>query len=182
MQLIAHSKSSFVDRYLLWARRNCCSPDEVRNWLMHTAESLILDGADIFYFGGYGAFDSLAAAVLRELKKTYRHIQIVLVLAYLNRNVNATGYDSTLYPELENVPPRFAISRRNKWMVEMADVVVAYVTHDWGGAQRHWRVPKEREKQSSVFPRENTSAILCKEPLNILPFLNKKLVCSLFRM
>lgn len=44
-------------------------PDEVRNWLMHTAESLILDSADIFYFGGYGAFDSLAAAVLRELKK-----------------------------------------------------------------------------------------------------------------
>lgn len=139
-------------------------PDEVRNWLMHTAESLILDGADIFYFGGYGAFDSLAAAVLRELKKTYRHIQIVLVLAYLNRNVNATGYDSTLYPELENVPPRFAISRRNKWMVEMADVVVAYVTHDWGGAAKTLACAKRKGKTILCFSRENTSAILCKEP------------------
>ncbi len=110
--------------------------DDVKNWLIRTAESLILDGADIFYLGGYGAFDHLAAAVMRELKKTYQHIQIVLVLPYLNRNVNTAGYDSTLYPGLENVPPRFAISKRNEKMVEMADVVVAYVTHDWGGAAK----------------------------------------------
>ena len=29
---------------------------------------------------------------------------------------------------------KFAISRRNEWMVDQADVVVAYVTHGWGGA------------------------------------------------
>ena len=28
----------------------------------------------------------------------------------------------------------FAIFHRNCWMVEIADVVVAYVLHDWGGA------------------------------------------------
>lgn len=125
--------------------------DDVRNWLIRTVESLILDGADIFYLGGYGAFDGLAAAVLRELKKTYRHIQIVLVLAYLNRNVNAAGYDSTLYPELEEVPPRFAISKRNEKMVEMADVVIAYVTHNWGGAAKTLEYAKRKRKTILCF-------------------------------
>ena len=55
--------------------------DNVRGWLISTIEPLIADGADTFYLGGYSAFDSLAAAVLRELKKTYPHIQIILVLA-----------------------------------------------------------------------------------------------------
>ena len=40
----------------------------VREWLDHVLEKLISDGADTFYLGGYGAFDSLAAAVLREYK------------------------------------------------------------------------------------------------------------------
>lgn len=126
--------------------------DDVRRWLLHTTESLILDGADIFYFGGYGAFDRLAAAVVRELKKTYRHIQLVLVLAYLHRNENAAGYDSTLYPALEKVPPRFAISKRNEQMVEMADVVVAYVTHDWGGAAKTLAYAKRKRKAIFCFP------------------------------
>ena len=32
------------------------------------------------------------------------------------------------------MPPRFAIARRNGWMLKQADFVVTYVTHDWGGA------------------------------------------------
>ena len=126
--------------------------DEVRRWLLHTTEALILDGADIFYFGGYGAFDRLAAAVVRELKKTYRHIQLVLVLAYLQRNEYAAGYDSTLYPALERVPPRFAISKRNERMVEMADVVVAYVIHDRGGAARTLAYAERKRKAIFCYP------------------------------
>lgn len=133
--------------------------DDVRNWLISTIEPLIADGADTFYLGGYGAFDSLAAAVLRELKKTYRHIQIVWVLAYLNRNTEATGYDSTLYPELEEVPPRFAISRRNERMVDMADVVVAYVTHGWGGAAKTLEYAKRKRKVIHCFSCEKTPII-----------------------
>lgn len=133
--------------------------DDVRRWLIRTIEPLILDGADTFYVGGYGAFDSLVAAVLRELRKTYQHIQIVLVLAYLNRNINTVGYDSTLYPELEAVPPRFAISKRNERMVEMADVVVAYVTHGWGGAAKTLEYAKRKRKTIHCFSREKTPII-----------------------
>lgn len=125
--------------------------DNLRSWLISTIEPLILDGADTFYLGGYGSFDSLAATVLRELKKTYPHIQLVLVLAYLNRNTDTSGYDSTLYPELEEVPPRFAISKRNESMVDLSDVVVAYVTHGWGGAAKTLEYAKRKRKVIHCF-------------------------------
>lgn len=128
--------------------------DNVRNWLISTVGTLIADGADTFYLGGYGAFDNLAAAVLQELKKANPHIQIVLVLAYLNRNTDTSGYDSTLYPELEKVPLRFAISRRNERMVDISDVVVAYVTHGWGGAAKTLEYAKRKRKTILCFPME----------------------------
>ena len=55
--------------------------------------------------------------------------------------------DYTVYPPLENVPRRFSISHRNRWMVESADVVVAYVLHDWGGAATTLRCAKQKKKQ-----------------------------------
>ena len=97
--------------------------------------------------GGYGAFDSLAASVLRVQKKRYPHIELVLVLAYLNTGRNTSDYDSTLYPPLETVPRRFAIPYRNRWMVESADAVVAYVLHDWGGAATTLRYAKQKNKR-----------------------------------
>lgn len=133
--------------------------DNVRSWLISTLEPLITDGADTFYLGGYGAFDSLAASVLRELKKTCPHIQIILVLAYLNRNTDTSGYDATLYPELEEVPPRFAISKRNERMVDMADVVVAYVTHSWGGAAKTLEYATRKRKVIHCFSSEKTPII-----------------------
>ena len=57
------------------------------------------------------------------------------------------GYDSTVYPPLETVPRRFAISHRNRWMVETSDVVVAYVLHDWGGAAATLRCARKKKKQ-----------------------------------
>lgn len=133
--------------------------DDVRRWLISTVEPLIADGADTFYLGGYGAIDSLSDAVLRGLKKTYPHIQIILVLAYLNRNIDTSGYDSTLYPELEEVPPRFAISKRNERRVDMSDLVVAYVTHDWGGAAKTLEYAKRKRKAIHCFSCEKTPII-----------------------
>lgn len=44
-------------------------------------------------------------------------------------------YTNTIYPEgLETVPRRFAISHRNKWIVENSNAVICYVNHTWGGA------------------------------------------------
>ena len=121
--------------------------EKIEKWLYDVTQKLIEQGATTFYLGGYGAFDSLAASVLREQKKQYPQIELVLVLAYLNTGRNTSGYDSTVYPPLETVPRRFAISHRNRWMVESADVVVAYVLHDWGGAATTLRCVRQKKKQ-----------------------------------
>lgn len=53
----------------------------------------------------------------------------------------------TLLPEgIERVPGRFAISWRNRWLLEHCDVVVCYVTHSWGGAAKFVQLAKKRGK------------------------------------
>ena len=131
--------------------------EKIEKWLYDVTQKLIEQGATTFYLGGYGAFDSLAASILREQKKQYPQIELVLVLAYLNTERNTSGYDSTVYPPLETVPSRFAISHRNRWMVESADVVVAYVLHDWGGAATTLRCAKQKKKQIISYRDETGS-------------------------
>lgn len=128
--------------------------EEVKNWLYGVIKSLIQQGATTFYLGGYGAFDCLAATVLGELKEQYPQVERVLILAYLNTGRNLSGYDSTLYPPLETVPPRFAISHRNRWMVDASHVVVAYVLHDWGGAAATLQYAKRKKKRIISYKEE----------------------------
>ena len=110
--------------------------DIIQDKLTQELRSLLEQGSHKFYLGGYGDFDLLAAKVLHELKPEYPELESILILPYLDRQVDASLYDSTIYPPLENVPKRFAISRRNKWMVEKADILIACVDHDWGGASK----------------------------------------------
>ena len=108
----------------------------IRAHLTRELRTLLEHGNHKFYLGGYGDFDLLAAKVLYELKQEYPETETILILPYLDRKADASLYDSTIYPPLENVPKRYAISRRNKWMVEQADMVIACVEHDWGGASK----------------------------------------------
>ena len=87
-----------------------------------------------FFLGGYGAFDSFAKKWCIEYKKTHPNVKLTLVIPYLNREYNAEGYDGTIYPPIETVPKRLAISRRNAFMVGKADYVIAYVLY-CGGAR-----------------------------------------------
>ena len=127
--------------------REIAQTTEVEEWLQTVIHGLIEQGATTFYLGGYGAFDGLAASVLRKEKKNHPWIELILVLAYLNGRQDAAGYDGSVYPELEKIPRRFAILHRNRWMVQSADVVVAYVLHDWGGAATTLRYAKQKRKR-----------------------------------
>ncbi|MBM6830310.1 hypothetical protein H9X85_12490 [Anaerotignum lactatifermentans] len=125
--------------------------EAARTWLEMVTENLIVNGAETFYLGGYGAFDRLAASVLAEQKKRYPHIELVLILPYLNRRKDISPCDSSLYPPLESVPKKLAIVRRNQWMVEQADVVVDYVLHSWGGAAMTLEYAKRKKKRIISF-------------------------------
>ena len=91
--------------------------ERVEQWLRPVCVDLIKQGADEFFLGGYGRFAFMCASALRDMKKAHPSIQLVLELPYLNSTMLTEGYDETVYPPLESVPKRFAISRRNEWMV-----------------------------------------------------------------
>ncbi len=95
-----------------------------------------------FYLGGYGNFDYLCLEVLNKLKKEkYPLIKILFITPYLdenylkNKNVK-TYYDNIIYPPLENVPKKFAILKRNMWIIKHSNLVIAYITKTFGGAYK----------------------------------------------
>lgn len=88
---------------------------------------------------------------LRCMKEKYPYISYTVVLAYMpteKEEWNPYNFGETMLPEgIECVHPRYAISWRNKWMVNEADVVIAYVTHSWGGAVQYVEMAAKKEKQ-----------------------------------
>ncbi len=121
--------------------------------LAFLAEKVGDNPADM-YLGGYGEFDAFAYDCCKKYKDTHANINLVLVTPYLtveyqrNKLQYLIGqYDSIVYPEIENKPKRYAITYRNRYMVEVADYVIAYVTHDWGGAYRTYRYARGKHKE-----------------------------------
>ena len=121
--------------------------EDIKTALYDILENLILEGVDTFYLGGYGNFDILCAETVKKLKEIYPHIKSILVIPYLDKKYNLDLYDETVYPPLENTPLRFAISKRNEWMAENSDIVVAYVNHTWGGAFKMLSYAKRKKRK-----------------------------------
>lgn len=120
------------------------TPLEIRGKLKTTLIDLIENrSVDLFYVGDKGNFDRLALSVLREIGAVYP-IRYYIVLAYLPKEKTDS---STLFPEgIETVPKRFAINFRNKFMVEQSDIVVAYITHSFGGAAKFVEMAVKKKK------------------------------------
>lgn len=110
------------------------APKEIEPKLISTLTDLIENkNVNTFYVGNNGNFDKMVQNVLFELSNKYK-INCFIVLAYLPDNKTDCKL-KTLFPEgIELKPPKFAISYRNKWMVEKSDYVVTYVTRTFGGA------------------------------------------------
>ena len=114
--------------------------------LLQAIEDLICKGVDTFYVGNQGQFDSAVYSCLRQLRMEHPHIRICVVLAYLPAEKNE--YDDmadTMYPEIEG-HPKFAIERRNRWMIDHSDFLLCYINHTWGGAYKFAKLAKQRGK------------------------------------
>lgn len=124
------------------------TPKEIEPTLRSTLIDLIENkNVNVFYVGNNGNFDTMVRRQLEDLSQTYP-ITYSVVLAYLPTEKNK--YDdlsNTIYPEgLETVPKRFAISWRNKWMIQQSDIVVTYVTHNFGGAAQFKKIAERFKK------------------------------------
>ena len=103
-----------------------------------------------FYLGGYGDFDSLCLNILKEIKIQFPNIKLLFITPYLDNNYSKLEtaklyYDGIIYPPLENVPRQFCISKRNEWMVNEADFLIAFVKYSWGGAAKTLEYAKRKK-------------------------------------
>jgi hypothetical protein len=97
-------------------------------------EIIVTSDTCICYLGGYGEFDELCAGACRELKAEGKNLQTVYVTPYLSegeqgkiKELQRLGlFDLSVYPPIENVPKKYAILKRNEWMIRSADTVISY--------------------------------------------------------
>ena len=132
-----------------FGHRDC--PASIRSSLYAVLIHLIeTEGVTSFFVGNQGAFDAAVQSVLRDLQSNYPAITCTVVLAYMPRQPENDGLATMLPEGIEKVPKRFAISWRNRWMLDHADYVVTYVTHAWGGAAQF--AVRARKQGKRVYP------------------------------
>lgn len=94
-------------------------------------------GVNLFFVGDSGSFDHLVLKVLRGLKKLYPQIEYYVVLSYLRPKSEYCLYTEkeTIFPDIMTTAhPRYAIVKRNNWMLDSSDIVITYINTYCGGA------------------------------------------------
>lgn len=112
--------------------------DDIKPVLYETIEYLILkENVSCFYVGTHGNFDKYVYETLSLLRKKYE-IKVFVVLAYLNNNKHCFyNVNDTIYPcVLEKVPLRYAINKRNMYMIEQSQFMLCYVNHTFSNSYR----------------------------------------------
>ena len=120
--------------------------DNIKKAITDLIENEIVD----FYVGNNGNFDLLAQAVLVELLKENKDINCYIVLSYLGESALCGFQELTIFPEeLANVPKRFAISKRNEYLLKKSTVVVCYVESSFTNSYK-W-VERARKKGLAII-------------------------------
>ncbi|MBQ8503670.1 MAG: hypothetical protein IJ491_05260 [Clostridia bacterium] len=130
-----------------FGHRSC--PFAVEETLEEEIEKLLLSAdVDTFYVGNKGAFDRFVQSALRNIKERYPYIKMFIVLDYIpTQKVEFEGFEIIIPDSIENVPKRFIMSYRNKWMINECDVAIVYCVYTVGNTQRHVDMLKRKGKE-----------------------------------
>ncbi len=117
---------------------------------------LATDDEFVFYNGGMGSFDGMCATAVKAAKRRYpdKKITLILVQPYMSNSLNTykeyyeQRYDEILIPaELDGVHYKSAIGKRNRWMVDNSQYLIAFVYRSFGGALTTLRYAERLKKQ-----------------------------------
>ena len=128
------------------------APDFLSGKLDEAIERHIVDfGVNSFAVGNYGHFDRMAQGALARAKKRHAEISVRLAIPYhpsLVRVDLPKGFDGSYFPEgQEKVPPKVAIPRLNKTLVNEASFLIAYVRYISNGSYNMMEYARKREKR-----------------------------------
>ena len=105
-----------------------------------------------FYIGRNGEFDEFVASVIKRLKKeremSYNILILVLPHTVKDMEYYEKYYDEMIIPEsIGKAHYKNAITLRNRWMVDQADLVIVNVERQSGGAYTAMRYAEKQNKQ-----------------------------------
>lgn len=128
--------------------------DELQKRLDASVEALIHKGVTTFAAGGALGFDTMAAQTVLRFKNRYPDICLVLVLPCRDQAQKWTPQDIALYESIKSradqvlyTSERYyagCMARRNRYLVNMSDWCVFYLTKSSGGT--YYTVDYARKK------------------------------------
>ncbi|MGN0566730.1 MAG: hypothetical protein ACI4IU_08655 [Candidatus Limousia pullorum] len=126
-------------------------PESIENDLQRVLIDLIKNkDVNLFYVGNQGNFDALVRKNLKYLKSIFPNINYYVVLAYMPKEsskLNTNNFSDTIYPDgLELTPPKYAIDKRNRWMLNQSEYVVTYIKTTFGGAYKFKNLAEKKGK------------------------------------
>lgn len=141
--------------------------ENIREKLKEAVENEIKNGADFFTMGTHGDFDRMALGVCRELRKTYKHITIEVVITSFKTIEPVIDHDeifgdekyypyadvqTTMY-NIEEEHYKRQIIASNKQMVDSCNTLICYVnpTKTYGGAAIAYKYAKKQNKRIINF-------------------------------
>ena len=117
-------------------------------------ELLIKKGVKIFYNGGAVGFDLTAAKIVLKLKKKH-DIKLIICVPFYGQEKNFSSAQKELYNKILKEADEVVVLsdnyykgcflRRNDYMIENADYLIAYLTKEVGGTA--YTVKKFRAKK-----------------------------------
>ena len=129
-----------IYRVAFFGHRRIYNIREIEEKLVPILKELILTKEYVeFYIGRNGDFDEFVASVIKRVQKQLDRDNnvMILTLPYTVKDIEyyADYYDEIVIPDaIGRAHPKAAITLRNRWMVDTADLVIAYIEHEEGGA------------------------------------------------
>ncbi len=103
------------------------APSFIKPKLKEAILKLLDAGVEHFYVGNNGSFDLLVQVSLSEIAKEIPHIKYSIVLSYIDELAISENQEATIFPEGQELAyPKFAISKRNEWLLDNSYYVIAY--------------------------------------------------------
>ena len=102
------------------------------------------------YIGRNGDFDIYAAMLVKKAQRLYggENNELILILPYNDKNIEyyEQYYDDVRIFEMPKLHPKAAITKRNRYIVEMCDLIICYVNAEEGGAYQAIKYAKRLNK------------------------------------
>ena len=115
--------------------------EEIRSIIIYTNEEIV------FYVGNKGSFDFIVQIILKNMIGEYPGIKAYVVLDGLPNEREKDLPLETIVPEgIEEIPKRFAMSFRNKWMIEKCDIAIVFCTDCASNTRKHIDMLKKKRK------------------------------------